>query len=345
MPHGDDLDERFTDVVGQIGPQQQREMSAAAKRGARASRHAMDTEPEPLRREPDWDEPEPPRRRASAAWWAGAVLSVVILVGWVVVEFRPDLVPFTGVVPEETTAVRGPVKENGASGAAVSDSAEPFKGSPAEKWPTGAAGFVMPPAKAIGGLSKQDVARGLARTRKLLAGAYLDRKMMVGGRPTAFTRQLHPEQRTHFRKDGAATWLPIFAPKTAEFASTVIKVKGRTTISEYKEDGRTGAKLSTKYLIAYAIQRPGQPGSAIRLVAEHEGAVTVYREDGELVVWADTWGAGFAPARCDVDDDYIHPMYADSPADLTVPDGKVDDPYALDDTPDGGGKCQAVEGT
>ncbi|MFC7107203.1 hypothetical protein ACFQQB_46420 [Nonomuraea rubra] len=50
----------------------------------------------------------------------------------------------------------------------------------------------MPEAKAIGGLSKEDVAEGIARTRDLLAAAHLDRETLMGGEPKAFMKLLPP---------------------------------------------------------------------------------------------------------------------------------------------------------
>ncbi|MEO3889013.1 hypothetical protein [Nonomuraea sp. B5E05] len=51
------------------------------------------------------------------------------------------------------------------------------------------------------------------------------------------------------------------------------------------------------------------------------------------------------PARCDVDDGHIHPVYIDSPAGRVPPTGVPTDPYALEDIPSGDGGCEASQPT
>ncbi|MFB4264466.1 hypothetical protein [Nonomuraea sp. GTA35] len=372
MPHGDDLDQRFNELVAQIDAEQQRKMREAAKKGARASRRAGSEEPGRLRRDGAWDAPAP-RRKPGRAWLAVAGVAAVVSAAGAVIALRPDLLAPSGAVPEETMPVAAPLPA--ASGAEAEAQAEgtgpvpeetmpvgarpeegvpagPFAGSEAEDWAEGAAGFVMPKARAVGGLSKKDVAEGLERTRDLLAAAHLDRKTLMGGEPKAFMKLLPPEERSWFKKNlgragekSTRGWVTSFAPRTAEQASDVIKVHGATKLSSFRKNGRAGAELRTNYIVVHAVQRPGQPHTAIRLVTHHRGTVLVYREAGKVVTWIEEWGASATPARCDVRDAYIHPHYADSAPDQETPQGPPSDPYDLDTPRPKKGECRASKRT
>ncbi|WP_155128179.1 hypothetical protein [[Actinomadura] parvosata] len=362
MPHGDDLDQRFNELVAQIDAEQQRKMRAAAKKGARASRRARNAERERLRPAATaWEDPAP-RRGGRRIWPALAGVTAVVTAASLVLTLRPGLLTPVGAVPEETMPEEtmpvaappasmnaGPVPEETTP---VRPTAQgPFAGSPAEGWAEGADGFDLPKAKATGGLSEKDVAKGIERTRALLSAAHLDRKTLFGGHPAAFVKLLPRDERSWFTKrlhregrDGTRSWVTSFAPKTAERASDVVKVRGRTKLSSFRLDGRRGAKLETDHIIVHAVQRPGQPETAIRLVTRQRGTFLIYREGEELVVWVRQMGGSATPARCDVDDAYIHPFYADSAPSTKRPEGAPVDPYDLD-APDPDGDCHASKRT
>ncbi|MEV0592574.1 hypothetical protein [Nonomuraea cavernae] len=336
MPYGDDLDARFDELVSQIGDDERRRMRAAAGKAARASRA-----PRAARRAT----PAGPPRRTPRVLLAVAVMLAVILAGGLVVAFRPDVLSAirqaAGPVPEETLPV-----------SSAPWAAGPFAGSPAETYADGIAGFVMPPAKALGGLSTKDVAEALKRTRELLAAAYLDRATLMGGRPAAFIKALDPVQRTVFRENldhgtkddfDSRNWVASFAPKTAELATGVIKVEGRTMLAAAKEGGHTGVRMKINYLLVYAVHRPGQPATMIRVVVHLKGELFAYREHGKLVVWVEHLGHTSTPARCDVQDAFIHPVYADSADGSVAPSGPPSDPYELDQPEHEG--CSTSEAT
>ncbi|MBF8192203.1 hypothetical protein ITP53_42300 [Nonomuraea sp. K274] len=338
MPHGDDLDARFDALVGQIDAEQRRRMRAAAKSGARAARRdPSDQRPSPV---PGQDGPwaEPPRR-GGRTWLAIAAITALIAAAGVAVTVRPDLLAGGGPVPEETMPVL----------AAPILAADPFAGSPAADYADGVKGFVMPEAKALGGLSKEDVAKGLERTRDLLAAAYLDEKTLLGGYPDAFVKALDQQQRGWFR-DGlddaegpTRNLVNSLAPKTAELITDVIKVKGEVTLGTFEEDGWRGVEVTLNHLIVYALQRPGQPRTATRLVTHSSGRVHLYRDSDRLIVWVEELGASATPARCDVEDGFIHPYYEDSAPDEVVVSGPPSDPYVLEDEPGDG--CEASQST
>ncbi|MEV0344552.1 hypothetical protein AB0H88_02220 [Nonomuraea sp. NPDC050680] len=336
MPNGDDLDARFNELVAQIDEDERRRMRTAATRGARAPRSDKATRP----------------RRAGRGLLAAGLVAAVIGGATVIVAARPDLLTpqagSPGPVPEETQPVMAaPAPEpTGTEAAALGEktAADPFEGSPAEKYAEGTAGFVMPKAKALGGLSKKEVAKALDRTRDLLAAAYLDHKTLVGGKPKAFIERLDARQRDWYRDqldikqtkkprfDGRY-WVNSFAPKTAELATGVIKVRGESTVKKLAKYGREGAEVKVKYLVVYAVQRPGQPATVLRFVSRVEGQVLVYRESGRLVTWVRNWGRRTGtPGRCDVKDAFLHPAYRDSAPDKTSARATdpPTDPYDLD---------------
>ncbi|TDD32561.1 hypothetical protein E1286_43480 [Nonomuraea terrae] len=354
MPHGDDLDTRFNELVSQIDKEEQRRMRAAARRAAKTGRPGGGTD-----RLPGYlPEPEPaPRSRRG--WLMVAAVAALIVAGAVVVTYRPDvLAPLrsaaSGAVPEETMpVVAAPLDQlvMGPADGSGTDLADPFAGSPAEKYAEGIDGFAMPEAKALGGLPEKDVAKGLRRTRELLAAAYLDKKTLLGGAPDAFARLLDRGQRDWFREElddpeeTTRTLVNSFAPKTAELTTDVIKVKGRTTLTTFKEKGLRGVKAKFNYLVVYAVQRPGRPATAMRLVTHLTGTVQIYHEAGRLVVWVSSWDGSATPARCDVEDGFIHPYYDDSPPDKVPATGAPEDPYDLEDEPRHDDGCSASQAT
>ncbi|MFC4119334.1 hypothetical protein [Nonomuraea zeae] len=366
MPNGDDLDARFNELVAQIDAEEQRKMRASAAREAKAARTAGRTDrlSSRARGRAGASAPEygPPPRRIGRGWLAMAAITAVLVAAGAVVTVRPDLLTPSGVVMEEETgpvaaanapvearpAVTEPVEtgpvetepsENGAPEPEQSrPPAGPFAGSPAEQYAEGAGGFVMPKAKALGGLSKKDVAKGLKRARDLLAAAHLDRRTLMGGKPAPFMKLLHPDERSWFRanldrkgKRNTRSWVVSFAPKTAEPATDVIKVHGRSKLAAFKKGGRTGAKLTTNYLIVYAIHRPGRPESTIRLIRHHYGTVLLYRDTRGAVTWVEKWGGSVTPSGCKTNKDgFVHPQYPDVVRDGEHPTGTPIDPYDLD---------------
>lgn len=362
MPNGDDLDARFNELVAQIDDDQQRRMRAAAVKGAKEQRRTdrlarRESRPARLSGDSGGYGPEP-RRRIGRAWIAMAVITSLIAASGVIVTFRPDLLTPDAVVDEAPTSIAAPVVEPAEdpvdqageepTEGAGEEPTSPFAGSPAEKYAEGAAGFVMPAAKALGGLSKKDVAKGLKLTRELMAAAFLDKKALLGGKPSAFAKLLSPDQRDWFLRDmkkhkGAAAFVIQFAKGTAEFSTDVIKVHGRVKLGTFKDRWRRGVELRLNHIVVYAVHRPGRPDTTIRVVAHPKGRVWLYREEGRLVAWPLSWGASSTPASCDTRDGFIHPEYEDSPRGTVAPTGPPIDPYELEqDEPKG---CTASKGT
>ncbi|MFC4059720.1 hypothetical protein ACFOWE_15555 [Planomonospora corallina] len=330
----DDIDKRFQELTAQIEAEERRKMAQAARQ--------------------EWTRP-PRNRRRRRRWVAAAVVLATVAGAGALVAFRPDLLDLPGLLDEaRTTAAEHLPLAEASPGPAPAETepvetepviASPFDGSPAADYADGVKGLVMPRARAVGGLGKQDVAKALDRAHALLKASNLDRRTLLKGDAKPFAKLLHPEERTWFLKNmdrrkkpkgrdfDTRSWLTSFAPETAVFATDVIKVHGRTKLSPFKEDGLSGARVTVNYLFVYAVHRPGQPHTTTRVIAHGRGELLAYRTGGELVLWVLEWNAGgVTGVRCDVDDRFVHPFYEDS-----VPDEEVAkataapiDPYDLD---------------
>lgn len=323
VPDNDDIDERFKTLTSQISVRERKRMTKVA--------------------EQEWAR-QPRLRRRRRRWRAAIAVAVLAVAAGGFVVYRPDTVEQIraavladfGIGPA-TDPTAGPSTEP----APVKVS--PFAGSPAQKYANGAKGLVMPKARAIGGLSRKEVATAMRHARKLLVASHLDRKVLMGGRPEKLIRLLDPEQRTPFvrglkrpdRKKGyeSRSWVLSLAPKSAELVSETFKVHGRTRLTTLKENGLRGVRIKVNYLFVYAIRRPGRPDTLTRLVSHNLGTLDAWRDGGRLRFWVTDWnGGGAAPARCDVDDAFVHPFYPDS-----APDRKLTgtappvDPYSLEE--------------
>ncbi|MEV4381158.1 hypothetical protein [Streptosporangium sp. NPDC049644] len=328
MPDNGDIDQRFEALTAQIDSRERKRMMKIA--------------------EQEWARQPRLRRRRRRRWTAVAMAVLVAAAGGFVV-YRPEtaeqvraavLADF-GIDPSADPTAGRSAEPAPVEPAQVS----PFDGSPAQKYADGIKGLVMPEPRAIGGLSRKEVAAAIRHAKELLAASHLDRKVLLGGRPNKLIRLLDPEQRAPFvkglkhpgRKNAyeSRAWVVGLAPKSAELVSETFKVHGRTRLSTFKENGLRGVQVKVNYLFVYAIRRPGRPDTLTRLVVHNIGELDVWRQDGRLRFWVKNWnGGGAAPARCDVDDAYIHPFYPDSSPDRKLKaDGPPVDPYSLEDEP------------
>ncbi|GGL04019.1 hypothetical protein GCM10014719_02710 [Planomonospora parontospora subsp. antibiotica] len=337
MSDMDDIDRRFQELTAQIDEEERRKRSRAVEREwAHLPR---------FRRR---------RRRRIIAASAAAATAVLVAAAGVLVTYRPELLDSVGTVLAERLPVFGespvPAPEEAAAPGAEPMVPSPFDGSPAADYADGTEGLVMPPARAVGGLGKKDVARLLDRTRALLEASNLDHRTLLEGDPVPFARLLPARNRAWFLQnvDGKKKrrgehvdtryWLTSFAPGSASLATDVIKVHGTAKLSSFREDGVSGALVKVDYLFVYAVHRPGLPYTTRRVIARRMGEVGMYRESGEPVIWIRDWrSGGVTGVRCDVDDAFVHPSYEDSPEDeeATRATGAPVDPYDLADRSDG----------
>ena len=239
--------------------------------------------------------------------------------------------------------------------------AVPFLGTPAASFANGAAGIVIPAAHPVGRFSAAQVAAAYRKTKRMLLAANLNGPTLRGGSPDAFAHLLIPQQRGYFtgRLDkigltsagfqrSTRTWVTSFAPGSTQLDGKVIKVHG----TMHAETGRNGSwhvlQVHADYLFVYAVERPGQPGTLMRLVGRDVVDVQFAPytgPGGPLEPWWKPKGGGVAGARCDVADGFVHPQFPNGPPDKVKPTGAPINPYNQSAPPASNGKCQATTGT
>jgi hypothetical protein len=236
---------------------------------------------------------------------------------------------------------------------------DPFAGTPADHWPNGAAGIVIPAAGPHGPFTASEVAAAYASTRKLLIAANLDPATLRGGAPTAFEGLLQKQQRQDFIAGldktgldkqgnylGTRDMVASFAPGTTTLIGTVIKVYGSMRAQSAADQGRTVLRIVVDYRLVYPVEPPGKPADWARVVGELSGYVEFndwQDPGGALLPWTMT-SLSVDNDRCDVHDGYIHPEYATDAPDKVRPSGKPVDPYSLQNPHNSSG-CQATTGT
>ncbi|GIH94573.1 hypothetical protein ACFFMN_19250 [Planobispora siamensis] len=347
-----DLDERFKALVEQIDRQERRKMKKAAQR--------------------EWA--HLPRYRRRRRWRITAAVAAVAVAGaGAFVAWRPEILGQAGTAltsaladaapdarPTGVDRASGPVPEETTPVETEPVAVSPFEGSPAMEYADGEKGLTMPRPKATGGLSEKEVATVLGRTKALLKATHLDRRVLLKSGFKPFARLLEPSDRVWFLKNldpkktkknkkdyySSRYMLTSFAPKTTELVTDVIKVHGKTAFSPSRENGRSGVRIKVNYLFVYAVRRPGQPETAMRVVAHSKGELFAYRENGRPAIRLRQWNnGGVSGVRCDIDDGFVRPFYDDSPPDEEVvkATGAPVDPYDLEKKETEG--CQLTTGT
>jgi hypothetical protein len=313
------------------------------------------------------------RKRDSRALAALAVVAVLVVGGGVfgLVRADPSLFRLHAAAktpaPKGSLAVttRGPVITTGAP-------VSPFAGSPARDWADGAAGITIPAARAHGPFTSAQVRSAYERTRKILIAENLDPATLRGGAPSAFADLLIKQERTQFldglhtrtlAKDGTVqntrTWVSSFAPGSAAFLTSVIKVHGTMNAGTARVSGTEVLRITFSYLFVYAVEQPGVPSNWTRVVQQRYG-------DMEFAQWDDPGGTlepfvqvqgGPAPALCGERDGYIHVQFPNSPDSGPSPSGTPVNPYSPSPVPtspvptgpaspaSSGDACQAITGT
>jgi hypothetical protein len=236
---------------------------------------------------------------------------------------------------------------------------DPFSGTPAEHWADGGAGITIPAARAHGPYTAAQVRSAYETTRELLIAGNLDWPTLRGGAPKAFEKLLITSELKKFLaglhstkvdKNGADEnsrgWITTFAPGSAKFVTTVVKVHGTMKATVTHESGLSVLRITVDYLFVYVVEPPGDPAGWMRVVQQQTGMVDFARWDGSgssLEPWYDVTGSA-AGAQCGTKDGYIHPDYPNGPPSTVQATGKPVDPYSLA-TPDPNAGCQNTTGT
>jgi hypothetical protein len=237
--------------------------------------------------------------------------------------------------------------------------ADPFAGTPADHWADGAAGIVVPAARAHGSFAAAKVHEAEETTKKLLVAAYLDRQTLLGGAPTAFEKLLTNQQRAGFVKDLSSTgvskdgsslssriMVTSFAPGSANLIGSVIKVHGTISARAGTDRGSTVLYITVNYLFVYPVEPPHSPEDWMRVVGHTFGTV-------EFGDWAQA-STPFEPwvqvendhagVECNTGDGYVHPDFPNGPPDSVSATGTPVDPYSQSTAGSTPG-CQPTTGT
>lgn len=291
-----------------------------------------------------WRAPPAAARRPRGRAWT--VLGLLLALAVAVVAMKPSLIPgdpfgdrstadSTAELPAETA------RPSAAPSSAAPDTPtldHPFAGSPALRWADGESGIVLPPAEAVGSLTKAQVATALQETKTLLVDANLSPKTLLGGRPTAALGVLDPKQ-SHVLADldrSLATpgekYDPLllfsrFDPGEVRLVGKVVKVRGRITFARGEN---ASVRVHADYTFVYPLSRGGSTEVArtiVRRVVDTELAdpaqYTVTPGRLQLVRYDESAGN----SACGIHDGFLHPQFSSATATGAPAPGPTTDPY------------------
>jgi hypothetical protein len=315
------------------------ERARAAERRSRPRRFT--TAPGGRRRDPEPWRPGPSGPRATRGGVLRAVLVLALLVGVGIVVLNPS--GSWNLVAGHGTGSAAPTRTLAAETArptAPPPSADPdrptperpFAGSPAERWASGAAAIVPPKARAIGHLTKAQVADAISKAKRYLVGTNLDPGTLRGDRPAVLTDLLDTRYSGLAKDAGKAYAHPSAAHDPLDYASrfdpaeirlvgTDIRVRGRMSLAE----GDHGTvQVKADYTFVYPVERAagqGPDAEVTRTVVRRE--ITLEMGDpayvrttpGRLFLTRDL--EDIANSACGTHDGYLHPRFDSDAASAT----------------------------
>ena len=192
--------------------------------------------------------------------------------------------------PAPTVSLPGLTSPVDANGPPV----DPFSGTPAEHWANGAAGIVIPAPRAHGPYTAAQVRSAYETTRELLIAGNLDWPTLRGGTPKAFEKLLIKSELKAFlaglhstkvdktgEEENTRGWITTFAPGSAKFVTTVVKVHGTMKASVIHQSGTPVLRITVDYIFVYVVEPPGDPADWMRVVQQQTGTVDFARFDEE----------------------------------------------------------------
>jgi hypothetical protein len=317
-PAEDDIDRQLRELTeGRAGSARYSEPSAAqrAKAAEQARKQGKARAREAGRRDRRMARRSGGRRRATQALsWTIAIVVLAAAVG--LLSWRHHALGIGSTAAGGTVSNLNP--------ATAGPPADPFAGTPADQWADGAAGILIPAAKPVGPFSAAQVAAAYTATKRLLIAETLDKQTLEGGAPTAFIDLLTPSARSQFlsglnvrgayptgQSRSSRSYVESFAPGTAQLIGSVIKVKGSMSAQTYRQSGMLVLAINVSDLVTYPIERPGQPGTWMRVVADVYGFFAFAHWDnqsGSLQPWEQTIVAN-SGVQCPMTDGWVHPVY------------------------------------
>ncbi|MFD8260900.1 hypothetical protein ACFV19_18645 [Streptomyces griseoluteus] len=232
---------------------------------ARAREVARRLRAEPGRGPDGWRSPPPERPRRRVGRYVVGLLAVSALL-------------FVALAPGRVVdLVTGP--DSSRPDAQTPTAQDPFRGSPAATWASGAAGITMPKqARAVGWMSAAEVERALIRSRDFLAASSLDRGVLRGERPEKAIALINPHQKdvqhllkTAFRTPGEKNdpllLFSRFQPARAHLVGGVVKTRGALT---YREGERGALQVTADVTFVYPVARTGGDDEILRTIVRRE---------------------------------------------------------------------------
>jgi hypothetical protein len=182
--------------------------------------------------------PPPPKKRGPLAAIGGVAVIIVIAVAAFVVRAALH----TGA---------NALLDNGSSAAAPKT---PFEATPADAFPRGEAGIVVPAATDVPGFAKDDVAKALDSVKKALVAGRLDPKMLTGHDTSTFmglfAPAMKPDLQTYFDKKEFLPFATQIAPNF-KLTSDPVRVKGEMTFEGTTTDGLRVIQVVTNFVWVY----------------------------------------------------------------------------------------------
>ena len=214
-----------------------------------------------------------------------------------------------------------------------------FADSPALGWADNEAGFVLPEAAALNGVSRSDVAAGYQLAAKVMAAGNLDATVLDGGSIRDFTNLVDPSSEiikdlTSWTahpsyRDDPTLLVTRFNPAATRLLGHTVKVRGSMTTKAGPHHGTV--LLTADYIFVYAVGPASGSASEDTRVTVHRTVrfEVVNPADFESVAgkaWIDEYAVSSSNIECYRYDGYIEPGFDGSGA---APNATgLADPYA-----------------
>ncbi|GIL25980.1 hypothetical protein [Actinocatenispora comari] len=136
---------------------------------------------------------------------------------------------------------------------------DPFVGTPAYDYPSGAAGITLPTPHAVGGYSAATVRTALTAVRTVLVRGHLERRMLVDHDDSALLAALARDSRRRGQElvhDGV---FGLRVADDAELTGQQPRVKGSLTVSVTHQRTTTYLTITSNVVWAYAFRHASDP--------------------------------------------------------------------------------------
>ncbi|MER8042302.1 hypothetical protein [Streptomyces sp. NPDC094032] len=243
------------------------------------------------------------------------------------------LAAVTALLPGEPDRAPGPVADGPVT------AAEPFRGSPAAAWADGAAGIVPPEARAVGGMSRSQVAVALDRVADFLVAANLEPQALRGETSLPALSLIDSEDGARAEAQG---WLerpdvdrgnPLwlftrFDPAESRLIGAA-KTRGTMTFEAAPDPGAVRIRAVYTFVYPVADAVPGRD-RATRAIVRRDVTFDVYdpeqwdMDSGTLTPVA--YAYHLANHDCGAFNGVVHPWFGGE----AVTPGRGIDPYATD---------------